>query len=56
MFLLGAMVSLVKLTQVGSVTPGWALYMIGAYVLLLAAAVAAFEPRALWARVEALSA
>lgn len=53
-FLLGAMVSLVKLTQMATVHPYGALFMIGAYVLLIAAAVAAFEPRALWARVAEL--
>ena len=53
-FLLGAMVSMVKLKQISTVYPGWALYLIGAYVLLAAAAVAAFEPRVLWRRVAEL--
>lgn len=53
-FLLGAMVSLVKLTQVAKVDPGAGIYAVGGYVMLLAAAVASFEPRALWRRVEAL--
>ena len=53
-FMLGALVSLVKLTQMATVQPGWALYMIGGYMLLISASVAAFEPRVLWARVEEL--
>ena len=55
-FLLGAMVSLVKLTQIATVYTGGALYMIGAYMFLIAAAVAAFEPRVAWQRVEELQA
>lgn len=53
-FLLGALVSLVKLTQVAKVVPEPGIYAIGAYVMLLAAAVSAFEPRELWRRVEEL--
>jgi len=39
-FLLGSMVSLVKLTKIASVTTGGALYMAGAYAFLISAAVA----------------
>jgi paraquat-inducible protein A len=53
-FLLGALVSLVKLTQVAKVDPGPGVYAVGGYVMLLAAAVSSFEPRALWSRVEEL--
>ena len=53
-FILGALVALVKLTQIAQVTPGTGLYAIGAFIVLLAAAEAAYEPRALWARWEAL--
>ena len=53
-FLLGALVSLVKLTQLASVYPGGGIFMIGAYVVLIASAVSAFEPRVLWRRVEEL--
>lgn len=53
-FLLGALVSLVKLTQLATVTPGGGIYMIAAYVVLIAAAVSTFEPRVLWRRVEEL--
>ena len=55
-FFLGAIVSLVKLTKVADVYMGWAFYAVGAYVLLLAAAVSSFDPRTLWARIEELRA
>jgi paraquat-inducible protein A len=55
-FFLGALVSLVKLTQLAEVRMGWSLYAVGAYVLLLAAAVSAFDPHSLWRRVEDLRA
>ena len=55
-FILGALVSLVKLTQIAKVTPGMGLFAMGGFILLLAAAEAAFEPRALWARRSALAA
>ena len=55
-FLLGAIVSLVKLTKLADVYMGWAMYAVGAYVLLLAAAVSAFDARSLWARIEELRA
>jgi paraquat-inducible protein A len=55
-FLLGAMVSLVKLTKIADVYVGWALYAVGAYVVLITAAVAAFDTRELWDRVEELRA
>ena len=53
-FLLGAMISLVKLTKIASVYTGSALYLIGAYAFLISAAVAAFDDRAFWNRVEEL--
>ena len=53
-FLLGALVSLIRLTQVAKIDPGIALFAVGAYVLLIAAAVSSFEPRAVWRRVEEL--
>ena len=55
-FLLGAMVSLVKLTKIASVDTGAALYLIGAYSFLISAAVAAFDDRAFWERVQELRA
>ena len=53
-FLLGTLVSLVKLTDVASVEVGLALWFVGAYILLVAAALSAFEPQELWRRVDAL--
>lgn len=53
-FLLGSMVSMVKLTQVAKVHPDTGIYCIGAYVLLAAAAASAFEPHELWERAEEL--
>jgi paraquat-inducible protein A len=55
-FLLGAMISMVKLTKIASVYTGSALYLIGAYAFLISAAVAAFDDRAFWERVEELRA
>ena len=55
-FLLGAMVSLVKLNKLADVYVGFALYAVGAYVVLMTAAVAAFDTRELWDRVEELRA
>ena len=55
-FLLGALVSMVKLAKIASVTTGGAMFMIGAYSLLISAAVAAFDDRAFWERVEELRA
>lgn len=55
-FLMGAIVSLVKLTKLADVYMGWAMYAVGAYVLLLAAAVSAFDARSLWQRIEELRA
>ena len=49
-FLLGALVSMTKLTQVATVDPAAGLWCVGGYVMLLAAAEAAFEPRELWRR------
>ena len=54
-FLLGALVSLVKLTQLANVQPGGGIFMIGAYVILIASAVSAFEARVLWRRVEEIN-
>jgi paraquat-inducible protein A len=53
-FLLGAIVSMVKLTQVAKVHPDIGIYCIGAYALLAAAAVSSFEPHEMWERAEEL--
>jgi paraquat-inducible protein A len=49
-FLLGSLVALVKLKDIAEVTTAPALYAMGAFVLLLAAAEATFESHALWRR------
>lgn len=49
-FMLGALVSIVKLGQMASVVVGPALYSIGALILILAAANSAFNPREVWSR------
>ncbi|MFC0399218.1 paraquat-inducible protein A [Paraburkholderia rhizosphaerae] len=54
--ILGLLVALVKLAHIASVVPDIALWSFGALMLLLAAAAAAFDPRDLWARLEALPA
>ena len=53
-FVLGSIVSLAKLTQVATVEPHAGLYCLGGYVVLLAAALGAFEPHELWRRAEEL--
>ena len=55
-FMLGTLVSLVKLHSIATVIPGIALYALGAMILMLTASEASFEPRRLWARVSALRA
>ena len=49
-FVLGALVSLVKLGHVADVEPGIALASYGALMLVMAAIEASFDPRELWAR------
>jgi paraquat-inducible protein A len=49
-FVLGSLVSLVKLTQVATVEPHAGIYCLGGYVVMLAAALGAFEPHELWER------
>ena len=50
-FVLGALVSLVKLGHVADVEPGVALASYGALMLVMAAIEASFDPHELWARV-----
>lgn len=47
-FILGALVSFVKLHDMAAVHPDVALFAVGGFVMLLAAADASFEPRAVW--------
>ncbi len=51
-FMLGVLVSLVKLTSSFKVIPGGALWSFGALTLLLAAAAASFSARDVWARLD----
>jgi paraquat-inducible protein A len=53
-FLLGALVALVKLKHIATVHPGAALYAMAGFIMLLSAGAASFEKRALWHRVDAL--
>jgi paraquat-inducible protein A len=48
--MLGVLVALAKLARVAEVVPGIALWSLGGEMLLLAAAAAAFDPHALWAK------
>jgi paraquat-inducible protein A len=49
-FMLGALVSMVRLTQIATVIPGVALYALGGMILLFAASEATYDARALWER------
>lgn len=49
-FILGVLVSLVKLGGMASVQPGIALWSFGGLLLMIAAAVATFDARVIWAR------
>jgi paraquat-inducible protein A len=53
-FMLGVLVSLVKLTSSFKVIPGISLYSFGVLTLLLAAAAASFSARDVWARLESV--
>jgi paraquat-inducible protein A len=53
-FMVGTLVSLVKLAHIATIIPGTALYSLGGVILLFSAAEAAYEPRMLWARAEEL--
>lgn len=55
-FVLGALIAFVKLRDVATVHPGVALYAMGGFVFLLAAADASYEPRAVWRRARELAA
>ena len=49
--ILGVLVALIKIADYATVTPGLALYSLGALVFVLAAMQTTFDPRAVWARV-----
>ena len=50
--MLGILVALVKIAQLATVIPGVGMYAAGAFVLLIAATMVAFDPREIWKRVE----
>jgi paraquat-inducible protein A len=52
-FMLGVLVSLVKLAHLAGVVPGVALWSFAALMFVMTAVAAVFDPRDLWARVEA---
>jgi paraquat-inducible protein A len=52
--LIGIMVALVKLHHLAEVIPGIALFSLAAFMVLLAACISTFDPRLLWAKVDAL--
>ena len=54
-FVLGILVSLVKLAHMAAVIPGIALWSFGGVMLLLAAAGTSFDPRELWAKLGSAS-
>ena len=47
-FMLGILVSMVKLAHIASVVPGPAMWAFGGLMVLIAAVAAAFDPRELW--------
>ena len=49
-FMLGVLVSLVKLAHLAGVVPGIALWSFGALMFVMAAVAAVFDPRELWSR------
>jgi paraquat-inducible protein A len=51
-FILGLLVALVKLGGIASVQPGIALWSFGGLLMMIAAAVASFDARVIWARQE----
>jgi paraquat-inducible protein A len=52
-FLIGVLVSLVKLAHMAHVLPGLGLWSFGALILLLAATAGAFDPHEIWRRYDA---
>ena len=50
--MLGILVALVKIAELATVIPGIGMYAAGAFVLLIAAIIATFEPHEIWSRVQ----
>ena len=53
-FMLGVLVSLVKLAHLAGIVPGIALWAFAALMFVMAAIAAVLDPRDLWARVAAV--
>jgi paraquat-inducible protein A len=53
-FLIGIVVAITKLMGMASIVPGLALWSFAVLMLVLAGAMAAFDPESVWERVEAL--
>src|SRR5262249_24061504 len=53
-FMLGVVVSLVKLAHLAGIVPGIALWSFALLMLVMTAIAATFDPRDYWARVEAV--
>ena len=51
-FILGMLVSLVKLSGMATVVPGPGLWSFGGLLMTIAAAVATFDARSIWARLD----
>jgi paraquat-inducible protein A len=49
--MLGILVALFKIAQLATVTPGIGMYAAGAFIALIAAVMATFDPREVWSRV-----
>jgi paraquat-inducible protein A len=53
-FMIGILVAITKLMGMASIVPGLALWAFALLMLVLSAAIAAFDPEAVWERVEGL--
>jgi paraquat-inducible protein A len=51
-FILGLLVALVKLGGIATVVPGTALWAFGGLLMMIAAAIASFDARVIWAKQE----
>jgi paraquat-inducible protein A len=51
-FMLGVLVSLVKLAHLATIHAGTALWAFGALMMTFAAVAMSFDPRAVWSRIE----
>jgi paraquat-inducible protein A len=54
-FLLGILVSVVKLAAMAKIVPGLAIYSFGVLIIVVAGANSVLEPRMIWRRVEEVS-